>query len=426
MRRTVAPNDSHSLYAEFPETPGVYLMYGAEGALLYIGKAANLKRRVSSYFTRPHDRRIERLVAQIRRIDYRETGTAIEALILEAALIKERQPPFNVREKDDTTFLFVEITREPFPRLLLVRSRDPVLGRRYGPFTSPSSVREALRIVRRIFPYQTHAPHEIGALSKPCFEAQIGLCPGTCVGRVSRDEYRATIRRIALFFEGKKERVVRSLEREMLAASRGLAYERAERLKRQLFALTHIHDVALVSESEVRDPEGDLRAPLRVEGYDISNTGGTNAVGVMVVSLDGRPAPPSYRKFRIRSVTGSNDVAMLREVLDRRLKRDWPRPELILVDGGLAQVGVARAAVSNAGAAIPVIGIAKGVLRTANRFVGRIPSGLRRLDLIALRDEAHRFAVSYHRSLRSRATIPRSRSGGRVSPRGTIRRTRTP
>ena len=292
-----------------PETPGVYLMKDAAGRLLYVGKAANLKRRVSSYFQKAHDGRIERLVSEIGRIDYEGTATAIEALIREAELIKKFEPPFNVREKDDKSFLYVLITKEKFPRVLLVRGKDlPAQGTIYGPFTSAKSLREAMRLIRKIFPWNDHAPGM--KPGRPCFNYQIGLCPGICAGLADQKEYRKTVAALRLFFEGKRKRVVAAFEKAMQAASRRLDFETAEKYRRRLFALQHIQDVALISEDEIRDERTENRRSVRIEGYDISNISGTSAVGSMVVfsargglALGGenfRPQKGEYRKFRIR------------------------------------------------------------------------------------------------------------------------------
>jgi excinuclease ABC subunit C len=396
--------DRARLYRHLPEVPGVYLMYSKERELLYIGKAASLKRRVASYFTRPHDDRIESLVSQIRRIETRETATALEALILESLLIKKHQPPYNIREKDDKSFLFVEVTREEFSRVLLVRgklSAKRARGKVFGPFTSASSVREALRILRRVFPWSVHDPAQAGKFRRPCFDAEIGLCPGTCTGVADRVAYRKSIRNLVRVLSGETQAVLRSLEREMRTAAKKLAFEEAARIRRQVFALRHVRDVALIGEDTVLSWQQSLPyEPQRIEGYDISNISGTSAVGSMVVFTDGEPDKEEYRKFRIRTVTQSDDTAMLREVLLRRFGNDWPLPNLILVDGGKGQVHAAERTLAEAGLKIPVVGIAKGPERKKNEFVGMVPQGFDEKTLIRVRDEAHRFAISYHRKVR--------------------------
>lgn len=439
------PQNAKPIYQHLPDAPGVYLMRGTHGQILYIGKAANLKRRVSSYFERPHEYRIQQLVQEIAAIDYRKTDTALEALILEAELIKKRQPPYNVREKDDKSFLCVEITNEPFPRILLARGHDGKNPKHtyFGPFTSAGSLRAALKLLRRIFPWSTHPRdrgHETGDMRqgrnrsmshvtdnhvtrRPCFDYEIGLCPGTCAGLISRADYLKNIRAIKLIFQGKKKELVRGLKRDMRAASKQLAFEQAEKLKRQIFALQHIQDIALISESDMGHKIWDMRQEtrdkeLRIEGYDISNISGTSAVGSMVVFRGNQPDKNEYRKFRIKTIHQSDDVGMLKEVLRRRFsraregRRGWTLPYLLLIDGGKPQVNAARAVLAEFGLKIPVVGIAKGPTRKKSEFIGAIPHRISPQTLIRVRDEAHRFAVRYHERLRSRAFMCWTSTGG--------------
>ncbi len=394
-----------NLYQKLPQTPGVYIMKNAKGKILYIGKAANLKRRVSSYFQKVHDYRIEKLVKQVRKIDYKKTDTSLEALILESEFIKKHQPPFNVLEKDDKSFLYAEITREKFPRVLSVRGKDKnVHGEYYGPFTSGSALREGLKIIRRIFPYSTHRSDQ--KLSKPCFDYQIGLCPGICVGRVSEREYQRTIENIRFFFTGKKRQILKSLEKEMRQESKNLEFEKAEKIRRQIFALKHIQDIAFISENDVIDHKS-LVANHRIEGYDISNISGTFAVGSMVVFKNNKPDRTQYRKFKIYTVKGPDDTGMIKEVFARRVKhQEWPLPDLILIDGGSGQVNAVKSVLHGAGLKIPIVGIAKGPKRKKNDLIYAKLSGSGRKitvdkkTLIQIRDEAHRFAVEYHKKIR--------------------------
>src|SRR3989344_5145985 len=277
-----------NFYKNLPDTPGVYLMRGSptsskdgrgKNHLLYVGKAGNLKRRVSSYFLRPHDRRIEKLVSEIKKVDYIQTDTAIEALILEAELIKKYQPPFNVLEKDYKIL------------------------KRFGPFTSTSSLREALKIIRKIFPFNIHSPEQIARSKRECLEHQIRLCAGACINSFDLKEYRRDVRSIILFFEGKKKRILSSLQMLMKEASKNLEFEKAGKYKRQIFALQHILDVAFIKHDEVVDS----RRIRRIEGYDISNISGTSAVGSMVVFVGGKPDRDEYRKLRIKTSLGPDD-----------------------------------------------------------------------------------------------------------------------
>ena len=379
-----------------PLEPGVYLFRGVRRKLLYVGKAGNLKRRVSSYFTKVHADKTQKLISEVKNIEHIVTSTAIEALILEADLIKKYEPPYNFKEKDDKSFLYVEITKDSYPRVLLVRGKDNVSGERFGPFTSASDVRSALRILRKIFPYNTHAPSEIGKAKRQCLNAQIGLCPGTCIGNIEKDEYKKTIRNLKLFLQGKKERLIKQLEKDMQVTADQMEFEKAAYLKKQLFALRHIQDVALISKD---DPIGE-KDRQRIEGYDISNIAGDFPVGSMVVFEHGKPAKSEYRKFKIRTIHQSDDVGMLREMVERRLNNDWPLPELMLIDGGKGQVNTVLKAVEEAGLKIPVVGIAKGPKRDKNEFVGKIPKGFDKQTLIRVRDEAHRFAISFHKKIR--------------------------
>ena len=400
-------------------------MKDAKGAVLYVGKAVNLRRRVSSYFERPHDYRISKMVSLIHSIETKKTDTAIEALILESKLIKKFLPPYNVLEKDDKSFLYVEITKEKFPRVLITRGKDlktPGRGlkiaKQFGPFTSSSSLKEALKILRKIFPWSTHTPESLMSSAlhdtryklhakRACFEYELGLCPGTCIGEITSVEYKKNIARLVMFFEGKKEAIIRSLEKEMTALSKKREFEKAEKLKRQVFALNHIHEVALIKEDYL---DGDAPvAKIRIEGYDISNISGTSAVGSMVVFVDGKPAKDQYKKFKIKTLQTPNDVGMLKEVIERRLghANDWPLPDIMLIDGGAPQVNAALDVLEGHSLRLRVLGLAKGPQRKNNDVIGILPKDLDLKTLVRVRDEAHRFAVSYHRKLRYAKMIER-------------------
>ena len=402
-------------YKNLPETPGVYLFKDGKGNLLYVGKAGNLRRRVSSYFLRPHDYRIQKLASEIKKIEYKKTDTAIEALILEAELIKKRMPVYNIREKDGKSFLFVEIVKEMFPRVLLVRGKEKIKGRRFGPFTSATQAREALKIIRRIFPFSTHPvrdhdtvakrqPGSNGTGVKPCFDYQIGLCPGTCIGAISRLEYLKNIKNLELFFEGKKKKIVGNLKKDMITASRMMEYEKADRIKCQLFALQHIQDVALINEPVIGNWKLEIKNS-HIEGYDISNISGKFAVGSMVVFKNNEPDKNEYRKFKIKTVFGPDDTGMIKEVLTRRFRNSWPKPDLILIDGGQGQVSAAREILRKFKLEIPLVGLAKGLERKRNDIIGKIPEFTDLKTLIRVRDEAHRFAIAYHKKIRGNSFI---------------------
>lgn len=393
-------NDLFEKVKNFPENSGVYLMKNKNGEILYIGKAGNLRRRVSSYFLKSQEERIEKLLSEVGQIDYKLTDTAVEALILEANLIKKFKPKYNVREKDDKSFLYVLITNEKFPRVLLIRGKDinSYQGEFFGPFTSAKNIRAALKIIRKIFPYNLHPLNKIPQ-KKPCFDYQIGLCPGTCVGKISEKDYKKIIKNIKLFLEGKKNQILKTLKKEMKKFADQEEFEKANQIKKQIFALNHIKDIALITENEVLEKENNFR----IEGYDISNISGKFAVGSMVVFLNNKPQKSEYKKFKIKNVNEINDFKMLEEILKRRFAHfDWETPNLILIDGGLGQVGIAKKVLKSFNLNIPVIGIAKGPKRNKNEFIGGIPKEVGQDVLIKVRDEAHRFALSYHRQIRNK------------------------
>lgn len=425
---------------ELPDSPGVYFYFAEDGQLLYIGKATSLKRRVGSYFTKAHDARLSEMISRIARIDYVETPTVIEALVLEANQIKAKKPKYNILQRDDKSFLYLVITNESFPKPKLVRGRDlddlgidpfePKLSKEtkkkflrvFGPYTSSRSLKMALDLIRPMIPWSMCVPPSSDGKKRPCFDASIGRCPGVCTGEIDRQNYLAIIKNLILFFEGKKSQVARKLKKEMEEASKVQDFEKARRLRDQIFALEHIRDVALIGKSDeqglpyarIKSTDGiDLEG--RIEAYDISNISGTSAVGSMVVFEDGQPNKDAYRKFRIKTVKGVNDVAMLKEVLTRRLKRAitqpnaWPLPEVFVIDGGEPQMGMVWELFEEFGIDTPVLGIAKGFDRKQDRLVYKLED--KRIQAIATRgkevfqkarDEAHRFAVSYHRKLRGR------------------------
>ena len=388
------------LYKDFPNNPGVYIMKNNSGEVLYVGKAGDLKKRVSSYFYKSHNRRIEKMVQEIEDIEHQETDSALEALILEADLIKKYRPPYNIKEKDDKSFLYVEISDDDLPQVRLVRGKTESQGERFGPYTNASDLRNAMRILRKIFPYSKHKPGRYGKADRPCLDAQIGLCPGTCDGSVDEKEYRKNIKSLKKVLKGEKKDLIFDLKKQMEEASEEQEFEEADRLKKQVFALEHINDTALISEPVFLEEKG------RIEGYDISNISGTSAVGAMVVFEGDMPNKNEYRKFKIKTIEKQDDTGMLEEMLDRRLTHEeWELPELILVDGGKGQVNVMENVLDEHGLSIPVVGIAKGKKRNKNEFIGKVPEGFNRETLIKVRDEAHRFAIKYHKKVRKRKSL---------------------
>lgn len=398
-----------------PASPGVYFMKDAAGKLLYIGKATSLRTRVGSYFVRPSDERIAHMVAKIAAIDYEETPTAVEALVLEAKYIKKLQPPYNVMEKDDKSSVHLAFTRDPFPQPVLIRGYELArMPKRqflkvFGPFRSAAAVRAALDTLRRSFPWTTCRPGR----KRPCFYRHLGLCPGVCTGDIGSREYKKVIRALMRYFSGERAAVLRDMKKAMRAASAAEEYEEAVALRDRVNALEHIRDIAVLKRDDAGLAEFiDIFG--RIEGYDISNISGQDPVGSMIAFVDGRPKKGDYRKFAIRTVEGPNDTAMMEEVLRRRFSHAedadtdrWPRPDLILIDGGVGQLNAARRALDAYGITVPLIGIAKGFDRKQDELVydksdhelGRLVQAFKPL-LQHVRDEAHRFAVGYHRRRR--------------------------
>ncbi len=436
------------------DSPGVYFFVGARGEILYIGKATSLKNRVRSYFSADIGERrgpaIARMVDEAKTVRYGKTDSVLEAFILEANLIRKYQPKYNVKEKDDKSFNYIVITKEDFPRVLLMRGRELLgtptakmeIGYALGPFPNGSLLREALKVIRKIFPFRDKCtPPKISRTScisrkmrkihtsnhssilentrmvKPCFNAQIGLCPGVCCGKINKAEYGAIIRNLALFLSGKKKVLLRKLEREMKAAAKRQEFEKAADLKRTLFALNHIQDISLIKRESafLRDfasvPRGSA---MRIEAYDVAHISGTAQVGVMVVIADGEPNKSAYRKFKIKTVRGADDTASLAEVLERRFGHpEWQYPRLIVVDGGKAQKNRAERVLKKLGIDIPTVSVVKderhrpreilGLAQIyANRKTLMSANGKRELErsILLANAEAHRFAVSYHRRIR--------------------------
>ena len=385
---------------KFPDLPGIYIIRDKNSRPLYIGKASSLKRRVLSYFQRPQETRIEQMLSQVAKIDTQKTDSVIEALFLENDLIKKYKPKYNVKLKDDKTFLGIFISDEEWPRVMPARITQKLpKGEFYGPFPSAGQVREALQIIRKIFPFRVSC---IPMSGKACFEYHLGQCPGVCAGKVEKKDYQKTIRQIRLFLKGKKRSVISEIEKDMRRAAKNMDFEKAAKLRDKIFALKHIQDVALVAEENMLYPQ-DI--PARIEAYDISNIAGAFSVGSMVVFSEGLIDKSQYRKFKIKSFEGSDDVRALKEILNRRLNRtEWPMPDLIIIDGGKGQVGGVQEILKSRRLNIPIVGIAKGVNRDKNELIGAENLSFDKKLLLRVRDEAHRFALEYYR-LRHRKSI---------------------
>jgi excinuclease ABC subunit C len=527
-----------------PDAPGVYLFSDARGALLYIGKAVSLRKRVQSYFGGRdfgHDaERLSAMVAQIADVDFVLTAGALEALILESNLVKERRPRYNIVLRDDKHYPFIRLNpADPFPALQVVRRIKADGALYYGPYVPAGTMWSLLALIHRTFPLRT-CPSIAGR--SRCLEYHLGRCLAPCEGLVGRAEYAEIVGRVRLLLEGKDRQLVRQLTRRMDEAAERLEFEQAARLRDQIASLQQSgevqrvitsrggdHDVfgaaqdggevqvqlfvvrggkligrdrfaaeglpagseadvlggllpqfylrahrvprtilvshlppdaplveamlaaravgrvtikipergakarlvamavgnaqAALAQSlasagarrrameEVRELLGLPGPPRRIECVDISNTSGALAVGSLVAFLDGQPRRGEYKRFRIRTVEGADDYAMLGEVLRRRLShREWPLPDLLLIDGGRGQLSAGLLAAKAAGMPeVPLASLAKEeevVFRPGCPDPIRLPEGSRGRHLLQqVRDESHRFALAYHRQLRGRAGL---------------------
>jgi len=431
---------------KLPDTPGVYMFRDSKRRILYVGKATSLRDRVRSYFSsdviESRGGRIKKMVEDAKTVTWEETESVLEALILEANLIKKYQPPANVRDKDNKSFNYLIITNEVFPRVLAVRGRDlfpsQKAGRQkwrdenikhlFGPY--PKGLTVALKIVRKIFPYRdkcevcakgntkirtsdvlvlghrmSYTSQDQVADCKPCFNRQIGLCPGMCSGEISKREYAQVIRNIVLLFSGKKKSLIKTLEREMAAYAKKEEFEKAAYVRSQVHALTHIQDVALIGDSH-KSSSGDMGETFRIEAYDVAHTGGSSVTGVMSVVVDGEVEKNEYRTFNIRDIA-NNDVASLKQLLERRLTHhEWRMPRLIVVDGGKAQINVARKVLAECGIQIPVVGVVKNEKHKPKQILGdKVLSRTHEKSILLANNEAHRFSLSKHRRRFSKRMI---------------------
>ncbi len=396
---------------KLPDSPGVYL-FKYRGQILYIGKATSLKERVRSYFANDllatRSPLIADMVFKANKIDFIKTDSVLEALILEAELIKKHQPKYNTKEKDDKSYNYVIITKEEFPRVLIERGRNLAFNNlktkaTFGPFTNGSQLKDALKIVRKIFPFRDRCNLN---QSKPCFNYQIGLCPGTCTGLISKSEYGKTINNIKLFFEGKKKNILKNLEKEMKALAKNHEFEKADKVKKMIFALNHIQDIALIKNDKIEDFGFGNKVTndvFRIEAYDVAHISGTSTVGVMAVVENGLANKSEYRKFKVNNSV-QNDIAGLGEILKRRLNHtEWKFPNLIVVDGGIAQKNIAEKIVKESGLSIDVVAVTKDERHRPKAIQGREDLIKKyKGDIILANSEAHRFAVSYHKNLRNK------------------------
>ena len=437
----VAPRALYSVLtqriAQVPDQPGVYLFKDAQGRLLYVGKALSLRKRLASYVRHPSrlDPRIAQMMARAADFEVRRTNSEAEALLLEARLIKEHHPPYNVSLRDDKSYPMLKITREAYPRLMVTRRKLSDGALYFGPYTDAGLMHDAVRFLRRVFPLRTCKTFP----KSPCLEYHLGQCLAPCVAYITARPYQRIVDDLAAFLRGERDQLLRDLSRRMEQAARDQRFEEAALLRNQIQALTSV--IVAKAKSSHAGPLEQLQAalklptmPVRIEAFDISNIFGDHAVGSMVVFVDGKPYKAHYRRFRIETVQGSDDCGMMREVIRRRyggtLAAELPKPDLVLVDGGKGQLTSACEALASLSVQLPAIGLAKRFehifLPRASEPIVLLPTSPVLHLLQHLRDEAHRFAITYHRRLRgktvSRSALDQITGIGPIRKRALLRR----
>ena len=420
----------------FPDAPGVYLMKDARDRVIYIGKAKSLKKRTRSYFLRPAmtDLRTAALVREIRDIDFLEAESEVDAILMEARLIKDIQPKYNRDLKDDKSFPYLQVTvREEYPRVEITRSPRSHGVKLFGPFPNASLLRGALTALQKVFKFRTcglvikEGDPRLEAY-RPCVLASIGQCSAPCRGRIAREEYRKNIRRLCAFLAGSRQKVVGAVRREMRAAAEDRQYEKAALLRDQLLAIESLKKRGSVDrhvQPEVFqiDPRRGLRGlrrvfnlkeePRVIEGVDIAHLSGKETVASVVRFIDGYPFKPGYRRYKIRTVDGVDDFASIAEVVARRFsetERGNPPPDILLIDGGKGQLHAACRALESAplrpGMILSLAKREEEIFlpgRSESIRLSRDSWALRLLQYV--RDESHRFAQHYHHILRRKATL---------------------
>lgn len=404
--------------SKIPHKPGVYVYKNSKNKVIYVGKAIDLYSRVSSYFSNsPHDLKTTKLVSEISSVETIIVSSELEALILEANLIKKYLPLYNIKLTDDKDYLYIKITKEDFPKVMVARKADLSNAKIYfGPYPSSNTVRTTLKKLRKIFPWCSNPKGK-----KACFYFHLKLCPGPCANQINKTEYNKIINRLSRFLDGKKEQVISDLSKEMNDLSKKLEYEKASNIKKTIEGINYLtkkNDIhgylenpnfaenqnILALESLKKDLNL-VKLPERIECFDISNISGKNATGAMVVLTEGDIDKSQYRKFKINISGKPNDVGMLKEMMERRFKHlEWPMPDLILVDGGITQVRAVFTEIQNTKYNIPVFGLAKRMewlYSPEGKIIKLSRSSKSLLILQKIRDEAHRFAIAYHRKLSS-------------------------
>ena len=417
-----------------PAKPGVYLFKDKTGRVIYVGKAGNLRTRVSSYFhSGSQDVKTSALVSAISGLGHIETGSEVEALLLESRLIKDYRPKYNSDLKDDKSYPVIAISREPFPKVEITRdrNRDSIY---VGPFVAAAELKHALPVLQRIFKFRTCSLNISPGrkrIRRPCLLYYIERCTAPCAGKITKTSYGEQIRHFKQFLRGAKKKLIARLSREMEEAARKLDFERAALLRDEIEAVTRVHELAQLESlreelihPDAREGLGLLKKVLRlkhlprlIDGVDAAAISGKEAVGSAVVFADGEPHKASYRHYRIKTARTLDDPAMIGEVVLRRFRRkvrqNQPVPHILLVDGGQTQLRAAKTALEQAGA-LDRIGAVVGLAKREEKLfriegkpilLERTSPALKILQYV--RDEAHRFAQRYHHILRRKKVLGR-------------------
>ncbi|MFO0971305.1 MAG: excinuclease ABC subunit UvrC [Candidatus Saccharimonadales bacterium] len=357
---------------ELPREPGVYFHKSQNGEIIYVGKAAVLKNRVKQYFqkSRPFDPKTEALVAEITDTDWITVETELDALFLESEMIKRYKPRYNILLRDDKSQIYIRIPmKETYPSVTYTRGPLDDGAQYFGPYYNGWAIKKAMKYLRKVFPYSTHEvlPKRV------CLQYHLGLCPGVEEAKISEKEYKDCLRKLMLYLKGGKKQVIAEIEKEMKAFAKSSRFELAAERRNQLNDLRALQRQIIFSDKEFMDLSKDQALsglqrlltlsdiPKRIEGYDISHMQGTNNVASMVVATNGLADKAQYRKFKMR-IPGNNDFAHMNETMLRRFSgrhTDWPKPSLILIDGGKGQLSAALDALDELGVSIPVVGLAK-------------------------------------------------------------------
>lgn len=357
---------------ELPREPGVYFHKSKSGEILYVGKAAILKNRVKQYFqkSRPFDPKTEALVAEIYDIDWITVETELDALFLESEMIKRYKPRYNILLRDDKSQIYIRIPmKETYPSVTYTRGPLDDGAEYFGPYYNGWAIKKAMKYLRKAFPYSTHETMP----KRVCLQYHLGLCPGVEEGKISEKDYKSCLKKLILYLRGKKKQVVSQIEKEMNSFAKASEFEKAAERRNQLNDLKALQRQIIFSDKEFMDLSKDQALaglqsllnlpdiPRRIEGYDISHMQGTNNVASMVVATNGLADKAQYRKFKMR-IPGNDDFAHMRETMTRRFSgrhKDWPLPDLVVIDGGKGQLSSSLDALEEQGISIPVIGLAK-------------------------------------------------------------------